>query len=225
MSIPCPRSPEIGTARSPRTCGSRRAVFFVKIGQNHLPVLDQIPFVECDDRCPAFTDDEIGNLQILLFKRDRRIEHDDDDFRKTDRTQAVSNRKLFELFLHARLAAQTGSIEQLDLAATPFPIHRDRVTGDACFRSGQQAVFAEHRIDERRLASVGSADNGDPQRLGRIIGRDFFFIRVFDVIADQFTDSLRRENLVGNFLFLLVGEDALFAQKSSTMASRRSGMP
>jgi hypothetical protein len=40
----------------------------------------------------------------------------------------------------------------------------DRIAGDARFRPGQQPVFADHRVDQRRLAGVGTPDDGDAQR-------------------------------------------------------------
>ncbi len=95
----------------------------------------------------------------------------------------------------------------------PFPVDRNRVTCNARFRAGQQAIFAEHRVDHRGLARIRASDNGNAQRLGGIIGRDDFFIRVFDVITDQLADSLRREDLVCGFRFLLIGKDAFFAEK------------
>ncbi len=74
---------------------------FVKIGQNHLAVFDQIPLVKRDDRRAAFADNKIGDLQILLFKRNRRIENDDNHFGKADSTQAIGDRKLFAFPEHA----------------------------------------------------------------------------------------------------------------------------
>ncbi|MCY1364914.1 hypothetical protein D9M69_517370 [compost metagenome] len=178
-----------------------------------MAIFDQIPFIKRDNRRTAFANDQIGNLQILFFKRDRCIKHDDNNLSKANRTQAIGNGKLFELFLRARFAAQTGSVEKLDVASAPFPVNGNRVTRDTGFRAGQQTVFAKHRIDHGGLARIRTSNNGYAQWLGCIVFRYDFFIRVFDIIAYQLTDCLRREDFIGCFFFTLICKDALFAQK------------
>ena len=90
-------------------------------------------------------------------------------------------------------------------AAAPVPVDGDRIAGDAGFRSGEQALLADQRVDQGRLAGVGPADDGDPHRLGVVIGR--LGIGIGDVLADQ---RLADRNLV---VFLFVAEGALFAER------------
>jgi hypothetical protein len=40
----------------------------------------------------------------------------------------------------------------------------DRIAGDAGLRSRQHAILAEQRVDQRRLADIGPADDGQPDR-------------------------------------------------------------
>jgi hypothetical protein len=82
---------------------------------------------------------------------------------------ASADGEFLELFLDAGLAAQSGGVEQLDLAALPFEIHGNGIAGDARLGSGQQPVLAEKPVDQGRLAGIGPPDNGDPQRLGLVI--------------------------------------------------------
>ncbi len=165
---------------------------FAQIGQIGLRVFDQIPLVEGKHSGAAFADDEVDQLQILLFERDGAVEHDDDGFRKADGAQRIRDRELFQLLRHLGLAAHAGRIEHLDGAAAPVPFDRDAVAGDAGFRTGQQAVFTEEAVDERRLARIRAANDGDAQRLGLVINRLFvFFVFAARLAARQNDIRLR----------------------------------
>jgi hypothetical protein len=51
------------------------------------------------------------------------------------------------------------------MPAVPLEFDGDRIAGDAGFGPGQQPIFAEQAVDQRRFAGIGAADNGDPDRL------------------------------------------------------------
>ena len=106
-----------------------------------------------------------------------------DDLGKADGAQAVGDRQLFQLFLHPGLAAHAGGVEQLDRAAVPVPVDRDGIAGDAGFRAGQQPLLADQRVDQRRLAGIRAADDGDAHRLGLVVGR--LVVGIGDILADQ----------------------------------------
>ena len=65
----------------------------------------------------------------------------------------------------------------------PIPVDGDGIAGDAGFRAGQQPLLADQRVDQRRLAGIRPADDGDAHRLGLVVGR--LRIGIGDVLADQ----------------------------------------
>ena len=128
-------------------------------------ILDQIPFVEADDECPALAFDEVGDGQILLLQRDGRIEQDDDDFGEAHGAQRVGCGELFELGVDARALPQARRVEQFEAAAFPVRLDGNGVARDASLRSDQQPVLAEYAVEQRRFAGVGAAGHRDAQRL------------------------------------------------------------
>ncbi|ESY17342.1 hypothetical protein X750_22630 [Mesorhizobium sp. LNJC394B00] len=88
----------------------------------------------------------------------------------------------------------------------PVPVDRDGIAGDAGFRAGQKPLLADQRVDQRRLAGIGTADDGDAHRLGVVIGR--FGVGIGDVLADQ---HLAGGDVLGLVFFL--AEGAVFAQR------------
>ncbi len=134
----------------------------------------RVPFVERDDEGAAFLQHLVGDAKVLRLKAARGIEQKHDDFGEVHSVQAVRNGELFELVLHFGALAHAGRVDQADGAGVgfliarvgPFPVDRDRVTGDARFRAGQQAVFAQQPVDECRFARIGTADDGELKRSG-----------------------------------------------------------
>ena len=60
--------------------------------------------------------DEVGDLQVLLLERRRRVEHEDDDLGEADGAERIGDRELLELALDPRLAPQPGGVEQPERA-------------------------------------------------------------------------------------------------------------
>ena len=129
--------------------------------QRRVLVLDQVPFIDRDHQGAPFALHKIRQRQILLFERDGGVEHQHDHFGILDRAQAVAHRQLFQLLGDARPAADAGSVDQVDHPAFPLPRHEDGIAGYARFRPDQHAFLAHHAVDQRRLARIGTADNGD----------------------------------------------------------------
>src|SRR5687767_10263356 len=83
---------------------------------------------------------------------------------------------LFRSVLDLGALAHPGRVDQphrLGLAAgrAPFPIDRDRITGDAGLRPGDQPLLPEDAVDQGRLAGIGPADDGELERsLGFVAG-------------------------------------------------------
>lgn len=52
------------------------------------------------------------------------------------------------------------------MLVVPHPVDGNAVTGDPRLGSGQKPLLAQHPVDEGRLASVGTPDNGNTQGTG-----------------------------------------------------------
>ena len=85
--------------------------------------------------------DEIGERQVLLLERDRRVEQQHHDLGEAHRPQRVGDGELLDLLDHARLPAQARGVEDLELAPAPFGLEADAVAGDAGLGAGQQPVL------------------------------------------------------------------------------------
>ena len=129
--------------------------------------LHQIPFVDGEHDGAALALDQVGDAQILLLEPVLRIHHHHDDFGKAHRAQRVGDRELLELLLDPRAPAQARGVEHAKLAALPVDLDRDGIARGAGLRARQQALLAEQMIDQRRLAGIGPADDGDADRTRR----------------------------------------------------------
>ncbi len=155
-------------ARQPRQRHQRHAAqlrqqplaFLAQHLERFVLVFDQVPLVEGDHQRTAFALDQVGQGKVLLLEGDGGVEHQHDDFGILDRAQAVAHRQLLQLLGHPRTTPDARRVDQVDHPAFPFPRHEDRVAGNAGFRPDQHALFAHHAVDQRRLAGIGSADNG-----------------------------------------------------------------
>ncbi len=136
-------------------------------------ILDQIPFVGGEDDGAAFACDQIGDGQILLFERRRRVDHHDDAIGEADGVQRAGDRHLFQHMTGgARAAAQTSRVVKQNGAAVRLPGCGDRIARQSCFRPRQRTFGAEDKVEQARFADIGSADDGQPQRpLGALVFR------------------------------------------------------
>ena len=125
----------------------------------------QVPFVDRDDDGAAFLLDQIGDALVLLLEGVLDVEQHDHDLGKAHRVERVGDRKLFQLLVDARAAAKAGGVVDAEFLPAPVEIDRDGVARDAGLRPGEQALLADQPVDQRRLAGVGPADNGDADRM------------------------------------------------------------
>ena len=185
---------------------------FLELGEQALLVGDQVPFVEADHDGPALALGQVDKRQVLLLERDGRVEQHHDHFCKADSAQRISNRELLQLLLDARTLAHAGGVEQLDLVAAPFPVDGYGVARDAGFGTHKQAILADHAVDQRRLARIRAADDGDAQgpvrveiilgiiARGIVPGRLLVSVLVFGLIRDEGRERLQQ---VGRALAML----------------------
>ena len=126
----------------------------------------KIPLVDRDHHSAALAFGQVGNAQILLFKRNLGIQQHNNDFGEFYRPQAVTDAEFFQLFLNFRFFAHTGGVKDPHRYVIPDSTQGNRVTGDASFGAGQQTVLSHDLIDQRRLTRVRPTDNSHLQRLG-----------------------------------------------------------
>ena len=136
-----------------------------------------VPFVERDDEAPAFAEHQIGDAQVLRFEPQRRVEQQHDDLGEVDRVLGIGDRHFLELVDDPRALAQACGIDQAHGAAFVFPRTRDAVARDARLGADDEAVLPEQAVDQRRLARVGTPDDGELERHGvtpRLLGLGAF---------------------------------------------------
>src|SRR5579862_528414 len=131
---------------------------------------DQIPFVDGENNGAAFAYNEIGNGEVLLFEGLRRVDQDHHAFGEADGVQGARDRHLFQrLARYARLFAEARRIVQQNLSAVPIEFCRDRIARDSRLGSRERSFAAEQPVEQRRFADIGASDDGEFQRLCRIV--------------------------------------------------------
>ena len=153
-----------------------------QLGQLFLLFALKIPFVDRHHHGATLGLGEIGDAQVLHFKRNIDIQQHHDDLGKAHGTDAIGHRQLFQLVGNPRLFAHAGGVENLDRRVHPRGAHRDGIPRDARFRPGQQPVRTQYLVDQRRFSRVRTTDHRNLQRLlvagGKVIfnlGRRLFF--------------------------------------------------
>ncbi len=136
----------------------------LQLSQARLLVFHPIPFVERNDKRTALLLHEIGYLQILLLERRLGIDDQNHHFGKADGAQGIGDRELFKPVVDPGFLAQSGGVPQLDRLSLKGPVGGDGVPRDARFGTGEHAFLSQERVDERRFAGIGPADDGKPQR-------------------------------------------------------------
>ena len=111
-------------------------------------------------RPPGFTD-ESGNVGILLGNVLPRIEHQDNHLRVLDRLQCLDHRELLDGFEDSAAAAQAGGVNQRVFLAAALEIDFDGIARRSRLVESDDPVFAKQRVDQRALADVWPADDGD----------------------------------------------------------------
>ena len=109
------------------------------------------------------------------------------------RAHGVAGTELLGRFRNARLAAQTGRIEQAHRPVAPLEVGGDGIAREPRLRPGDHALLAEQRIDQRRLAGVGPADHGHADRAGLVVRLDAALLVVAGAIRATLGDRLQAE--------------------------------
>jgi hypothetical protein len=126
-----------------------------------LILLDAVPFVDGDDqRAPALQRDA-QYACILLGDRVVGVQHHDHHVRLIDRLQRLGDTGALDDILHLRAAAHAGRIDQHEGAAIALERHQNAVTRGARFCAGDHPLIPDQAVDERRLADIRPADDGN----------------------------------------------------------------
>ena len=151
----------------------------------------QIPFVDRDHQRAALALDQVGDPQILFLELVLRVHHQHHDFGEADGAQRVRHRELFQLLLDPRAPPQARGVEHAKIPALPVDLDGNGIAGGAGLGAGQQPLLAEQVIDQRRLAGIGTADDGDPDRPLRQILIGFDDVVIVELLA--LLDRLRHQ--------------------------------
>ena len=126
-----------------------------------------VPLVDGYHQRPAGLEDEPGHVRVLVGDVLARVEHQDHHLRILDRLQGLDDRELLGRLVDLSAASQPGRVDQGVGAPGALEIDVDAVAGGAGLVEGDDPVFAEDGVDQRRLADVGTPDHRDlrPARL------------------------------------------------------------
>ena len=164
LSSPCPVSAESGTRARPSSCGSSRAASWSRASAA-CAVVDEVPFVDGDDQGAALLGRPGRRSAGPASRRARGVDHQHHHLGEADGAQRVGDRQLLELLLRPWPGGACRRCRQsLDRAPRHSQSTAIAVAGDAGLGAGQQPLLADQRVDQRRLAGVGAADDGEPQR-------------------------------------------------------------
>ena len=125
--------------------------------------LDQVPLVDRDDEALALLDDVAGDVGVLGGETLDRVDHEDRDVGPRDCLQGAEGGVALGCRPGGDLAAppDAGGVDQDDLAAAPLEGRVDRVAGRARDLGHDRPILPEEAVEERRLADVRAADEGD----------------------------------------------------------------
>ena len=132
-------------------------------------LLDQVPLVDHDHAPLLVTDDQVENIQILRLDTGRRVEHQNADVGRFDRTDRTQHRVEFEIFGHLRLFAQPGRVDQVKIHTELVVARQDRIAGRPGDRRHDVALGVEQGIRQRRLANVRTPDHGKLRQVVRLL--------------------------------------------------------
>ena len=130
-------------------------------------VLDEVPLVDRDDEAPALLDDVARDVGVLGGESLDGVDDEDRDVGAADRLQRTERREALRGRTAGDLAAapDAGGVDEDDLAPAPLQRRVDRVAGRAGHLADDRPVLPEEGVEERRLADVRAADEGDRRGL------------------------------------------------------------
>ena len=132
-------------------------------------VLEEVPLVEEYHQGTAALDREISNLLVLLRHARGGVDDEQRDVRAIDSAEPSDHGVVLDILIDRALLTDARGIDHAITLAVALDNRVDgiaRGTGDIAHDG---AVIADHLIEERGLAGVRSADDGDAQRIGLVV--------------------------------------------------------
>ena len=124
-----------------------------------LLVAHEVPFVDGNHEGPPLVRHHLADRQILLLEGMLGIDQQHDDLGEADGAHGVAGGQLLRHLAHARLAPEPRRVEQADRPVAPGEVGGDGVACQARLGTGDHPLLAQQRVDQRRLAGVGTADD------------------------------------------------------------------
>ena len=159
-----PMQPRHVNHRDPAHLGKRGFQPIINLPDGGLPVAHHIPFVGADHQAAPLFGDHPRDGQILFMKFFIGIHQQQAQMRELDGAQRIIDHQPFDLVTDAGAAAHAGRIDETVGPSLPGKGKLDGITCDPGLGPGQQPVFTQQPVDQRRLAHIRASDNGDPHR-------------------------------------------------------------
>ena len=122
---------------------------------------DVVPLVHGEDQRPAARQRQAQHARVLLADGVLRVDHHGDHVRLGDGLQRLRHREDFDFVFDLGAASHAGGVDEREIAAIALERHENAVARGAGHFAGDQAFVADEPIDQRGLADVGPADDGD----------------------------------------------------------------
>ena len=124
-------------------------------------LVGRVPLVHRQHHRAAALEHVARDVRVLLGDAGRGVEQQDGDVRRLDRLQRLDDGEEFDRLAGLAAPAQARGVDQRVAPAAALERHLDRVARGAGLVEGDDALLAHQRVDQRRLADVGAADDGD----------------------------------------------------------------
>src|SRR5690606_21990128 len=123
--------------------------------------LHAVPLVQRNHQRAAAVEYEAQQVQVVLDHALAGIHDEDHHVGVLDRLQRLDHGEFFHRLEDLAATAHARGIDQGVLFITALERNVDAVAGGASLVVHNDALFAKHAVDQRRLADVGTADDGD----------------------------------------------------------------
>ena len=133
-------------------------------------VVEQVPLVEQHHDGAAALDGESHDLLVLLGNTHGGVDDEQCHVSSVDGAQAADHGVVLDVFVHGALLANARGVDHAVVLAVALDDGIDGVARRAGNVGHDRAVGTQDAVEQRRLTGVGSADDGDVQGVGELVG-------------------------------------------------------